>query len=244
MGNAQRKYSTLVGATFLNTYFPGKFPGNLDLLSASLSSSTWRRVEAAYKSWLSFSSSNKTSSAWPAKSDSLANFVNWAARKEGLKAATISVYLSSLKSLHRLLGLSVSDFDSLRVKSTVKGAENLEIYSTHTRASRKVMSLPILMLLGHEIRSSAWSENSKRVFWAACCTAFYGSFRLGELLASREFSFSPDDTLLWKDAKILQKDHVLLHIKSSTCGKKGGDFVDLFSVPFPGTCPVSALLGL
>ncbi len=130
------------------------------------------------------------------------------------------------------------------MKASLKGIENLEIYSDNSKASRKVMTLPLLRILGHEVSKSPWSENSKRVFWTVCCMAFFGSFRLGELLPFRENYYCPEDSFLWEDVRVLQADHVLVHIKTPKGAKKGGDFVDLFPVPFAGLCPVAALRGL
>lgn len=106
------------------------------------------------------------------------------------------------------------------------------------------MSLPLLKLLGHEISLSSWSSNSKRIVWTACCLAFYGSFRMGELLPVQEWSYSPNDNLLWGDVRILTDSHALIHIKKPKSNNTDGEYVDLFPALVPGTCPVSALNGL
>jgi hypothetical protein len=68
----------------------------------------------------------------------------------------------------------------------LKGAENLSMYNDIAGRSRLAMSLPLLKKLGHEIASSTWTTNSKLVAWTACCVTFFGSFRMGKLLASKE----------------------------------------------------------
>ncbi len=172
----------------------------------------------------------------------LVAFIQWACCNN-LKASSISAYLSSLKCLHDLLLQDSSAFISPRVKAVLKGVENAEAYKPFLSGSRKVMSLPLLKLLGHEISRSSWSDNSKRVVWTACCVAFYGSFRMGEILPLREFSFCPEDTFLWRDVRILSESHALLHIKRTKNRNKGGDFVDLFPVQLSSSCPLAALRG-
>ena len=50
------------------------------------------------------------------------------------------------------------------------------------------MTLELLKILGHEIAKTDWPENSKQVLWCACTTAFFGSFRLGEILPKSEYN--------------------------------------------------------
>ena len=55
----------------------------------------------------------------------------------------------------------------------IRGIENLEIYEISAKATRKVMSLQILKILGHDISVTDWNKNSKQVLWTAC---MYNSF--------------------------------------------------------------------
>ena len=189
----------------------------------------------------SFELFKKKELVWPLSVLDLSNFVTWALTEKSLKATTVITYLSSLKSVHALRFLPTTSFDSPYIEALIRGGQNLEIYKENVKLTRKVMSLPILKILGHEISESLWSENSKQVFWTACTTAFFGSFRLGEILPTKENSFSPDDTLLWKDIKFVSKNHVLIHIKSCKTKTVGGEYVDIFSFPGQGVCPVKAL---
>jgi len=102
------------------------------------------------------------------------------------------------------------------------------------------MSLPLLKILGHEISKTDWSSNSKQVFWTACTLAFFGSFRMGELLPQKAKNNCLEDTLLWKDIKLYDDDHILVHVKTSKCNKSG-EFVDIFGYEGEGICPVKAV---
>ena len=137
--------------------------------------------------------------------------------------------------------LDVTAFDSFVLKAMLRGKENMEIYSVETKASRKVMTLALLRVLGHELSISGWSENSKQVIWGAFTLAFFESFRLGEILPQNEKTFCPNDTLLWEDVKLVLEDHFIIHFKTPKSRLPEGEFVDIFSFEGYGVCPVKAL---
>jgi hypothetical protein len=143
--------------------------------------------------------------------------------------------------VHELKGFTSHMCFNPIVKRIIKGAENLGFYKTIASESRKVMTLPLLKLLGYEISKTSWSEDSKQVFWTACVTAFFGSFRFGELLSPIEWGFNKDETLLWSDV-IFSDNSVLIHVKISKPRATHGEYIDLF--PFIGhnCCPVKCLL--
>ena len=120
----------------------------------------------------------------------------------------------------------------------------MEIYADQVKGTRKVMSLPLLKMLGNEIAKTMWDENSKQVVWSALTLAFFGSFRMGEILSPQENSFSPKDTLLWKDVKFLSPSHIIVHIKTPKSRLPDGEFVDIFEFGGHNVCPVKALARL
>ena len=106
------------------------------------------------------------------------------------------------------------------------------------------MTLELLKILGHEIAKTDWPGNSKQVLWCACTTAFFGSFRLGEILPKSEYNAHPSDTLLWKDINVISSDHVLIHVKVTKSRSKQGGYVDMFGFQGHEVCPVKTLLAL
>ena len=109
--------------------------------------------------------------------------------------------------------LPTTSFDSPYIATLIRGGGNLEMYSTEAKHTRKVMTMALLKVLGHEIAKTDWPTNSKQVVWCACTTAFFGSFRLGEILPASEHNAHPSDTLLWKDINVISNEHVLVHVK-------------------------------
>ena len=120
----------------------------------------------------------------------------------------------------------------------------MEIYANQIKGTRKVMSLPLLKILGNEIAKLNWNENSKQVVWSVFTLSFFGSFRMGEILPQQENTFSPLDTLLWSDVKFLENNHILVHVKTPKSRLPQGEFVDIFQFDGQGVCPVKAIMAL
>jgi hypothetical protein len=103
------------------------------------------------------------------------------------------------------------------------------------------MSFHLLKLIRHEIAKSNWDKNKKLVIWTACCVAFFGSFRLREILP-RESLENSWESLKWKQVVFTQKNSVIINIKSPKVFRKmKGDFVDLLEIKDTNCCPYTAL---
>jgi hypothetical protein len=163
--------------------------------------------------------------------------------KENLKPSTIRSYLSSIATLHKLQNKNAENFSNYIVKALIRGAENLKLYAQDKKETRKIMTLPLLKLLGHALATCDWSPNSVQVFWACCLLLFFGSLRIGEVLPPSSFKFNPFETLLWEDL-IFRKDSILVHVKIPKSRNPQGDFIDIFEFKGHGCCPVSALRAL
>lgn len=213
-------------------------------VSAGLAKGTWERHTAAKNAFNLFEKFDSKRHDWPLSVESISNFIAWGFDHKNLKATTVKSYVNSLKTIHELKNLSSTNFNSKIVKIQLKGIENLEIYKTEVKATRKVMTLPLLKLIGHKIANSSWNTDSKQVCWTACCIAFFGCFRIGEIFAKTEYGYCPEDTLLWSDVKVINSDHILIHIKNPKSRAKEGEFVDIFPFKGHGTCPVKSLLKL
>jgi hypothetical protein len=212
-----------------------------DFIRASITSGSWKKHSCAMNCFKQYETSATGTINWPLSGNDVCGFAAWALSTKGLKPSSVRSYLSSLATVHELKGYSNHQCFNPIVKRVLKGAENLSFYKSMSDKSRKVMTLPLLKLLGHEISRTDWSANSKQVFWSACVTAFFGSFRFGELLAPSEWSYNKNETLLWSDI-VFSDNSVLIHVKISKNRSPQGEYIDLF--PFVGhnCCPVRSLL--
>jgi len=126
----------------------------------------------------------------------------------------------------------------------MRGAANRAFLQPPVSNTRRVVTLPLLTLIGHRIAATSWSPVSKQVVWAACTLAFFTASRLGELLASTTHSFDPTADLLWEDVKFLPNESLLVRLKCAKSADIQGEFLDVF--PFPGyDCfPIATMLYL
>ena len=167
----------------------------------------------------------------------------WCVGSRNLQTSTVRTYLSSLRFAHHLKGMSSDHLDNDKILALLlRGAEHHSLLSTTVSSTRRVVTFPLLLTLGHRIANSPWDPLSKQVIWAASCTAFFGSTRLGEILASEENDFSPSSDLTWADVRFTDSpDSILMRLKQPKSGEKEGEFVDLFTFSGYNCCPVAAL---
>ncbi len=177
----------------------------------------------------------------PIPTPALRGYVNWALKDKKLSPATVRVYLSDLKNFQKLEDLPTSNFEDFFVSSMIKGAESLSLYDSLAKRVRLAMSYPLLKIIGHEIANSNWTTHSKKVFWTACCVAFFGSFRMGELLSQEETKYNTE-ALTWDCVKFVSDDSAVIQIKFPKTSKSGSSqFVDIFRTSDSSTCPLTCL---
>jgi hypothetical protein len=103
------------------------------------------------------------------------------------------------------------------------------------------VTLEILHILGHQISISTWTEISKLTAWGAISLAFWGSFRLAEILTKREGVFDGCTELLWEDLIFQNDGSLTIHIKSPKSAQFPGQFVDIFPLQNSSGCPIAIL---
>jgi hypothetical protein len=187
---------------------------------------------AAVKSVETYALSKTGKFLLPTPVEFLHGYTKWALTTANLRVGTVESYLSSLKLLHTLSKLSTNHFEDDYLKVLLQGGKNQEIYRPNTN-HRVSMSLPLLKVLGHQISTLEWGEWAKQTVWTACTVAFFGAFRMGELLPARESGNCLEDTLVWGDVKLSQ-DHLLIRIECPKTKTPGGEHVDLFEFPGQG----------
>lgn len=128
-----------------------------------------------------------------------------------------------------------------QAKSCIKGAEHLNVTAAPSaKPLRRVVTLPMIKIIGHKLASTGWTEVDKQTVWTSCILAFFTSARLGELLATSQHCFDPTATLVWTDIKLRGDGSAILTVRLPKSGHP--EYLDVF--PFPGhsCCPMEALL--
>ena len=163
---------------------------------------------------------------------------------QGLSPQTIKSYLAGVRNMQLSLGLpDPRDQSSLPILKRVQaGIWRARLGTTPARV-RLPVTLPLLWQLRQYLDTTAHRE--RVAMWAICCMAFFGYFRLGEVLLESPNSFDQQYHLTWGDVAVdSQTDPRMLrvHLKQSKTDQfhRGADIV----VGRMGTdlCPVAAVL--
>ena len=213
------------------------------LVHASLAAGTWSKYASGWKAFQDFEAFVSKTFTWPLSKDTLRGFAAFCISHRKLKPASVKTYLSSLVCLHKIKGFANYEVKDGLVEAILRGADNLIMSSPITTInSRRVMTMPLLRHLGHKLSLSGWCTDTQLTIWAAVLIGFFGTARMGELLAQHEHSFDTSSTLTWACVQYRPDNSFLLHIWLPKSGAKEGEFIDIF--PFPGhsCCPVKALL--
>jgi hypothetical protein len=216
-----------------------------ELLNSAVARSTWAKYSSGFNAFRDFECDTGKTYSWPLTQEVWRAFIVWCHYQWKLSHNSIRTYLSAIKFVHTLRGLSCSHLDNDKLsKLLLSGAEHLDKSFILHPNTRRGMTLPLLINLGRRIAATSWPALDKQVIWAAATTGFFGTVRMGEILASAEKSFSPASDLLWEDVRCSSSYSLLIHLKNPKSGIPGGEKVDLFKFPGYDCCPVQAIRNL
>ena len=107
--------------------------------------------------------------------------------------------------------------------------------------------LPITPVILEQIRATlaASRDPEKHVIWAIASSAFFGFFRLGELLPDSASSFHPTRNLAWGDVATdnsVTPTMIQFHLKVSKCDQFGAGSDVVIGRTRNNLCPVTAIL--
>ena len=209
------------------------------LCSLAVSSSTWNSRRCSFKKFETFSKVTNSKITWPLTEKILNGFVVWCVSDTSLTHNTIVSYIHHLSSIQKLFGFSGIDLKNMSTKILLTGAKNKFSKSQKVRKIKDPITLKYLSEIRQKIFNSDLNKYDKTVFWTVCTTAFFGCFRMGELLTDEQKHFDPCSDLLWKDITT-HKNHWKIKIKSP---KNNSDVeeIEIFKFKIKYLCPLSAL---
>jgi hypothetical protein len=124
-------------------------------------------------------------------------------------------------------------------KILLRGMGNLKIGKTKTHSE----IFPVTPDTLRQIKIGLSKSKEKltgQTIWTCSLVAFWGAFRLGELLGKSETKFDKFSDLLWENV-VLEGDKATIHIKSPKTGGPNGLLATLYEIPNESFCPVRAL---
>ena len=164
---------------------------------------------------------------------------------QGLAPQTGKSYLSAIRSMQISLGLpDPRDQSSLPVlKRVLAGISRARLSRGATVRVRLPITTPVLRQIHGAVSRS--SDPERVVLWAIACTAFFGFFRLGELLVESADRFHSTTDLAWGDVAADCATYLSMlrvHLKQSKCDQFGAGVDVVIGRTGCALCPVSALL--
>jgi hypothetical protein len=127
-------------------------------------------------------------------------FLIWGWHDKRLKVSTLKTYLSELKELGRLaknlatMGNDLGPF-------LLRGMSNLATPWEKNRVPAKPLTIEDLRSIREGLENFDWKLTGQSV-WTCCVIAFWGAFRLGELLSSNTKNFDKFSSFLWEDVQL------------------------------------------
>jgi hypothetical protein len=160
-------------------------------------------------------------------------FATWLAQSRNLAPSSVSSYVAAVRSWHIDLGAPDPTRGANRLARLLRGIRR-------SRSSSAVTRLPVTNRLMNVLHSALSAPSFDHVmFWAACCTAFFGFLRVSEFTCSG--CYVPSRHLSLDDIKWDAGGHFRLFLKSSKTDQFHRSCTILLGPSGRQICPVAAL---
>ena len=197
------------------------------------------------KKFTAFCSRYNVSDPFPVTEYLLCCFATFMAN-EGLVPQSIKSYLAAVRNMQLSLGLP-----DPREQSAFPVLKRVQTGISRARLGRQQPSRIRLPITGQVLRRvkaelEQSSHPERTVIWAVCCVAFFGFFRLGELLLPSQDAFNPRLHLAWGDVAVddaCNPRMVRCHLKQSKTDQLGRGVDVVLGKTGLDLCPVAAALG-
>jgi hypothetical protein len=189
------------------------------LTSLSLARNTWQRYGSALGLFEKFQKEREAEiKEWNGKEK--IEFLCWAEKDTKLSPQTIALYFSAINKLFEMFAMNEKEDYSSIQKTILKGLRNKRAkYSCkQQKKSYSPLTLEILIKVRKFLKNAKESKTSKQSLWTACVTAFWGCFRLREIVCKTKHRFDRFSDLTWEDIKF-GKEWVSIMLKSPKAGK-------------------------
>jgi hypothetical protein len=211
------------------------------LNATAVSANTWSKYSSALNKMKKYCAIFLTKLTWPLKTTVLQGFMLWCLESETLAPATVRTYISAISHIQQIYGFPPIQVASTSFSYLLIGAQ-IKRTGRYTQKPRDPVTFPRLKYIKQTIFKSKWSAFNKQAIWTLCTVAFFGAFRLGELLAKTKTTFDKTTTLLTKHISFQQNTNAwTIWIRQPKSKNPQGETVFLF--PFNNTqfCPVNAM---
>ena len=207
-----------------------------NLFNASVSDKTAKGYEGTKRKISELETFLGRTFHWPLDSKDLNLIVAHLASqtmKDGkrVKPGTVKKHMSGLRRIALAKGIPTPEKVHDLAKTLLKGHQNLchDPQANVREATKRPVSIPLLRLIAHSI-SKHWkgTRQDKLTFWTICKVAFWGSFRVGELLSDNTTIFSPKSDILGSDMLWMSDSSFALWIRDPKIRTEYGDVIEIW----------------
>ena len=211
---------------------------------AGLAPATHKTYHAAMKRFHNFCIKYSIANPFPVSEKILYSFATYLA-DDNLAPQTGKTYLSAVRNTQLSLGLpDPREASSMPILKRVQaGIKRIRMLKGASVRIRLPITIPILQQIKQKLVLTSHPEQV--VIWAIACTAFFGFFRLGELLLTSEVEFNPAIHLCWGDIAVNDSANpsmVQIHLKTSKCDQFGRGSDIVVGRTNTEVCPLTAIL--
>ena len=164
---------------------------------------------------------------------------------QGLAPQTAKSYLSAVRNMQISLGMpDPREESSLNILKRVQaGVSRCRLLKGSPKKVRLPITAKVLLQVKHHL--SLLPEDERAVVWCIACTAFFGFFRLGELLPDSIHAYHPATSLSWGDVAVdshVKPRMVQVFLKQSKCDQFGAGARVVLGVTGEELCPVATII--
>ena len=219
-------------------------PSVQNYFSQGLAQSTRRSYDTAMRRFHAFCVRFNMHTPFPVSEYVLCCFAAYLA-DEGLAPQMVKCYLAAVRSMQLSLGLpDPRDHSSLpMLKRVLAGISRAKLGQPSTARPRLPITGPVLLHLHDALVRSSRPE--KHLIWTVASLAFFGFFRLGELLVEAAGQYDRAVHLSWGDVAVDNRTSpsmVKVHLKRSKCDQFGRGVDVVVGRTDTRICPVAAVV--
>ena len=205
-----------------------------------LTTGTWDSYFTHWNSYFYFCDLSRISRDLPASVETIIEYLGFLRTDKGLNFQSVKSYKSGVKKLHEINGADTTNFSSPRVKNTMLGIKHECLVLGKVTAHRCVITWSIMIILGHELAASGMDPWDIQMIWTLMLFAYFGSRRMGELIATSKTKYEPMTTITWDKVKQLNEEVIVMIVLLPKVAEDPvGVIVDYKSWPeFTNFCPV------
>ena len=172
----------------------------------SLTSNTWKTYKVVKKHIRECEEVIKRDLKFPMTPSDVTIFVSYLLSKETLKASTINTMLSALRTWHQEEGFFLSELRPEIIKVLLSGRGNEDAVIAREEGQRQPVYLEHLEVLQCLLElDETKPESEKALIWSISTLAFWGSFRICELLPEKSSTIDPRYDLLFRDVRVIRR---------------------------------------